>query len=110
MLDRKLEFATKRTCRPTDYGSVKGLAADLRLWMFGLVRSHFRVPVSCRRFDALADGMWPNCGLPLRGRQRFLASVGAAAGKRRRVALRVTRWPLRTSGITRRSPEESLSI
>ena len=49
--------------RPMDYESVKGMAADLRLWMFGLVTGRFPVPVSCRPFDAVAGGMWPKCGL-----------------------------------------------
>ena len=42
-----------------DYESVKGMVAYLRLWTFGQVRGYFLVPVSCRRLDALAGGMWP---------------------------------------------------
>jgi hypothetical protein len=45
---------------------VNGMAADLLLWTFGLVRNCFRVLSSCGRVDAVADGMWPKCGL-LRG-------------------------------------------
>jgi hypothetical protein len=65
MLVRKRVFATDRICGPMDYESVKGMAADLRLCTFGLVKGGFRVPDSCHRSDALAGGMWPICGLDL---------------------------------------------
>jgi hypothetical protein len=42
---------------------VKGLAAHLQLWLFGLLRGRFWVPVTCHCFEALAAAMWPKCGL-----------------------------------------------
>jgi hypothetical protein len=60
--------------RPTDYESVKGMVADLPLWLFGLVRRCFQVPAACHCREAVAAAMWPKCGLARFGASYLLVA------------------------------------